>query len=197
MIEVTVTASRKSVNNLLRQLRNLRSGSSELGKALLIRMGLAALGKIQQNLVEKSKGGDGVDGAWKPLAASTIAKRQWKAGKGKTGKRRREATNAQVLILRETGALFNSLNPGVSGGGISSHLPGRKAHQIFRLDPGSVTIGTNRVGALYHHEGRLPPLPQRRLWPDPATWPKGWWDTMLDQGREGLLEVAQSILSRG
>jgi hypothetical protein len=196
MIEVTVTASRRSVQNLLRQLSNLSSGSSQLGKALLIRMGLAALANIQRNFALKAvPGGTGEDREqWHPHAPATIRKRMAKAVKGKSGKRRAKAAAAQILILRDTGLLFNSLTPGISTGG---HMPDRKAHQVFQLDPGSVTIGTSRVGALYNHEGRLPHLPQRRLWPAPRDWPKAWWSDVLSQGRQGLLEVAQAILSRG
>lgn len=197
MKEVVITASRSSVQKLLRQLQNLSSGSSEMGKAILIRMGLAALDKIHHDFADKADGGGGaLSQPWKPLAPSTIAKRRAKAVKGKRGRRRQEAGDAKIQILRDTGLLFNSLSPGIPGAA-SHHMPSRKARQVFRLNPGSVTIGTNRVGAIYHHEGRFPPLPQRRLWPAPEDWPKNWWSEILQQGREGLLEVAQTILSRG
>ncbi len=197
MNDVTVTVSRRTFNKFMRQLSNLSSGSSEMGKALLVRMGLAALGNIQRNFVMKAvPGGTGEDGqVWALHAAATIRKRMAKAVKGKKGKRRAAAAAGQILILRDTDALFNSLSPGA--GAKSNHMPSVKAHGIFRLDPGSVTVGTNRVGAIYHHEGRFPPLPQRRLWPAPVDWPKHWWDDVLASGREGLLEVAQTILSRG
>lgn len=87
--------------------------------------------------------------------------------------------NAQVPILIDTGALLESLSPGTSS-----------PDQVFRIDQGSVTIGTTRQGAMAHHRG-VPRrnLPQRRLWPDPDNWPESWWDDILNQIEQGLVEL--------
>ena len=90
--------------------------------------------------------------------------------------------NRQVEILRDTGPLFNSLSPGVAS-----------PHRVFRVSGTSVTIGTNRQGALDHHEGRKG-LPQRRLWPDPKNWPASWWADIIEQAKQGLIDVTLSSL---
>ena len=41
---------------------------------------------------------------------------------------------------------------------------------------------------------RLPPIPQRRLWGAPNTWPASWWDGLLDQLKEGVLEFAADLM---
>lgn len=88
-----------------------------------------------------------------------------------------------VEILRDTGLLLNSLSPGVAS-----------ADQIFRLAPGTVIIGTNRKGALFHHMGIPGRLPQRRLWPDPKRWPKSWRLDILEQLRQGMIDIMKEML---
>lgn len=90
--------------------------------------------------------------------------------------------NSQVEILRDTGILLNSLSPGVTS-----------AEQIFKVGPGEVIVGTNRVGASWHHEGKEN-CPQRRLWPEPDRWPSRWWDDILEQGRMGLIDVTIQLI---
>lgn len=98
----------------------------------------------------------------------------------------------QIEILRDTGLLKNSLSPGVSPDAASS-LPPRVKHQVFRLGKGEVIIGTNRTGALTHHKG-LGHVPQRRLWPLPSRWPARWWGMILDQLRQGVIEIVAHAL---
>lgn len=88
-----------------------------------------------------------------------------------------------VDILRDTGLLLSSLSPGV-----------RNEHSIFRVGAGEVVVGTDRKGAIYHHTG-VPArrLPQRRLWPDPSNWPNSWWADLIDQLRQGLIDIAAAI----
>lgn len=95
----------------------------------------------------------------------------------------------QVDILRDTGLLLNSLSPGVT--------PGNVEHQVFRMGPGEVVIGTNRKHALAHHEGIPGKLPQRRLWPEPSQWPQEWWDDIASQARQGYIDIFLSILRNG
>ncbi len=89
----------------------------------------------------------------------------------------------QVDILRDTGLLLNSLSPGHSGG-----------EQIFRVQPGAVIVGTNRKGAAAHHHGIPGRLPQRRLWPPPSAWPQSWWSDVLDQAKQGILDIAAQLV---
>ncbi len=89
----------------------------------------------------------------------------------------------QVEILRDTGLLLNSLSPGYGG-----------AEQVFRVYNGGVIVGTNRRGAAAHHRGIPGRLPQRRLWPDPSRWPASWWQDIMEQARQGLVDIAMSLL---
>lgn len=94
--------------------------------------------------------------------------------------------NRQVEILRDTGLLLNSLSPGVSS-----------AERIFRVENGAVIVGTNRKGAAQHHNGVPGRLPQRRLWPAPSSWPQSWWSDILDQAKQGLLDIATQLVKGG
>lgn len=89
----------------------------------------------------------------------------------------------QVEILRDSGLLLNSLSPGTSS-----------AEQVFRVGPGEVIVGTNRKGAAAHHNGVPGKLPQRRLWPAPSNWPASWWADVMDQAKQGLLDLAAQIV---
>ena len=91
--------------------------------------------------------------------------------------------NRQVDILRDTGLLLNSLSPGVN-----------TDVSIFRVIPGEVIVGTNRIGAAEHHEGIPGRLPQRRLWPEPRRWPSPWWLDIAEQGRQGLIDITLQLI---
>lgn len=88
----------------------------------------------------------------------------------------------KVDILRDTGLLLNSLSPGVS-----------HPNSVFRTAPGVVIVGTNRKGAAAHHKGIPGRLPQRRLWPLVSRWPASWWRDIMDQVKQGLLDLATNI----
>lgn len=89
----------------------------------------------------------------------------------------------QVDILRDTGLLLNSLSPGVAS-----------PNAVFRIGHGEVIVGTNRKGAAAHHHGVPGRLPQRRLWPEPRKWPATWWTGILEQLRQGLVDITASII---
>lgn len=89
----------------------------------------------------------------------------------------------QVEILRDTGLLLNSLSPGVNS-----------AEQIFRVGHGQVIVGTNRKGAASHHAGIPGRLPQRRLWPPVNKWPASWWQDILEQASQGILDLAMLLI---
>jgi hypothetical protein len=91
--------------------------------------------------------------------------------------------HAQVNILDDTGVLLDSLTP-------ESSAP----EQVFRVTPGQVEVGSNRVGASGHHAGIPGKLPQRRLWPAVGRWPASWWVDLLEQGRIGLMEIIFQLL---
>ena len=85
----------------------------------------------------------------------------------------------KVEILRDTGILLNSLSPGVNS-----------PEQIFKVEPGSVIVGTNRAGAAAHHAGsQRRNLPQRRLWPEVSSWPSHWWKKILEATRDAAVSI--------
>jgi hypothetical protein len=90
---------------------------------------------------------------------------------------------ARADILRDTGALLESLTPGAHSGA-----------QVFRVETGSVTIGTSRRGATAQHAGLPGRLPQRRLWPAPANWPPSWWRAVLLAARGKLTDLIVQLL---
>ncbi len=252
---VYVRASRADILQAIAAIPNAARGGGAAVTAMMVRLGLTALGHIRQAFIAKARGGtDEAGDRWKPLSPTTIAysrrhrKKQgspqqsrvfsrakvkpWipnsrgRAGyapsyaltdkqnarwwqlyrqglamfKGDKGRAARRAWfiskaegattlmeqygNAQVEILRDTGLLLNSLSPGVTGG-----------DQVFRTGPGEVIVGTNRKWAgIHHHGSRNGRIPQRRLWPDPSRWPSSWWLDLLEQGRQGLVDVAMQLL---
>lgn len=79
-----------------------------------------------------------------------------------------------LLILRDTDALWRSLQPGT-------------LYNVFRVLPGQCELGTSRPGATAHHAGAKN-LPQRRLWPHPRDWTSAWWQDVLSEARIGLMQ---------
>lgn len=95
----------------------------------------------------------------------------------------------RVQILIETGRLLNSLTPQATGTGAGD--------RVFRIEPGAVVIGTSRKGAAKHHHGNPGRrLPQRRLWPAPMKWPAGWWRSITDEVRRGVVEVITELATQ-
>lgn len=103
------------------------------------------------------------------------------------GKKSRKAVNrlimasAGALILRDTGDLFNSLEPYLGAIG-----------QIFNLGPGWVEIGTKKSYAKYHQSPEprklkadgTPILPRRPFIPDKI--PQSWYDDAVNTLRSIL-----------
>ncbi len=96
-----------------------------------------------------------------------------------------EYGGVQVDILRDTGLLLNSLSPGTAS-----------PEQVFRTETGVAIVGTNRKWAATHHRGIPGKLPQRRLWPEPKTWPESWWRDIIEQVHGGLLDIALFLARR-
>jgi hypothetical protein len=103
--------------------------------------------------------------------------------------------SAGVEILRDTGLLFNSLSPGVAADAGGTNPP-KPPHQVFRVSPGLVIVGTNRKGAASQHRGIPGRLPQRRLWPAPARWPASWWNELLEACTLGVADLIVYLLRR-
>ncbi len=95
--------------------------------------------------------------------------------------------NQQVEILRDTGLLLNSLSPAVAS----------SKYAVLQVGQGEVTVGTNRPWARTHHEGVPGKIPQRRLWPAPDRWPGSWWGAIIDQVRQGIVDITAELISRG
>jgi hypothetical protein len=179
---------RGTVPELYAVLNSLPAVARHAAPALRLRAATALLGRIKTAFVVKARGGtDAAGDRWKPLSPYTIARRR--RGRGK------DFQASDVEILRDTGELLTSLTPKVVVGDTPPVVP----KQVFRLEHASVIIGTNREWALDQHEGRphrVPPLPQRRLWPAPNRWPSSWWKELAEQGRDGLLAVLLFLLAR-
>src|SRR3989304_5315535 len=131
--------------------------------------------KVYGTTLARLKGKGFAVGDAKGLAAAQA----WITVKAAGGKTRLDTLGGrQVDILRDTGTLLNSLSPGKDGH--SGH-----ENQIFRLEAGSVIVGTNRKGAAAHHYGTSR-LPQRPLWPEPAKWPAYWWELLVGVAKSGI-----------
>ncbi len=96
-----------------------------------------------------------------------------------------EYGDTPVEILRDSGVLLNSLSPGI---------PGSVPDQVFRVSPGSVTVGTNRKWAGAHHRGVPGKIPKRPLWPSPDSWTEAWWSDILTQAKQGVLDILVNLL---
>ncbi|HUQ70369.1 MAG TPA: hypothetical protein VM165_12640 [Planctomycetaceae bacterium] len=132
-------------------------------REVLNTIGLQLLSFVQLDYSTKSTGGTGTDGiSWKPLAASTIARKQ---KRGKRNDRRKKQTTksgkarpgiGSTVIGIDTGLQRNSASPGFKapGGGNVLHVEGH-----------TVTVGFGRSYSKYFDE-------QRKLMPTtlPAEW---------------------------
>jgi phage gpG-like protein len=194
-VTIHTVANREDILKALRELPDVATGESELAQAMMTRIGLTVLGRIRHAFIVKARGGtDEAGNRWAPLRPYTIAMRGVR-GNSKTAraerKRRLQPKNFSkysartVEILRDTGALLNSLTP------LSA-----SSSQVFDVaHAGSVTIGTNLAYAAAHHEGDpRRNLPQRRLWPDPNDWPPTWWQDIHEQATQGIVEIATRLV---
>lgn len=138
------------------KLRRAKVAFGTQQQPVLEAMGVAVLSQSQQAYRVKSRGGMGSDGiTWKPLAASTIAKRNRRGKKNakrtttKSGKAR--PIGGTVSIGIDTGLQLNSASPGFKavGGG-----------NIMRLTNTSITVGYGRSYSVYFDEHR-PLLPDK------------------------------------
>jgi hypothetical protein len=231
---VYLRKSRQDIKAVLRQVPSACAGNvgqaNAAMRALLTRVGMAALSKIRQAFVVKARGGTDECGlSWPPLSPATIAYSRRHPGVLWPGKKRAPyapswmLTEAQrkrwwqlcrvggpayawvivksegaktligeygqtpVDILRDTGLLLNSLSPGI---------PTQQPNQVFTIGNGDVIVGTNRKWAAAHHNGIPGKLPKRRLWPEPRSWTSDWWDDIISQAKDGLVELTLFMIGR-
>jgi hypothetical protein len=89
-----------------------------------------------------------------------------------------------TAILRDTNRMFNSLSAGIADqpyAGIDAE------YQIFRPEPGIITVGTNVVYASTHQHGDDERnIPARPFFPEPGSIPAEWWEDMFDAARSAI-----------
>jgi hypothetical protein len=175
---IYVRAARDEVVKAIQHIPQEALSGSSVADAMMTRCGMTALGRIKRAFVTKARGGtDEAGEKWKPLSPVTIARRRHRTS---------PPPHMGTEILRDTGLLLNSLSPGIE-----------PALNVFRVLPGVVIVGTNRKWAWTHHRG-LPKrrIPQRRLWPSVDRWPSSWWLDILEQARQGLIDIAIQLIKR-
>jgi hypothetical protein len=91
-----------------------------------------------------------------------------------------------VDILRDTGVLFRSLSPSIAGF--------EPEGQVFEIEPGSVTVGTNIKP--YHHRGIPGKLPARPFWPLDGSIPDAWWSAMMNAVQKPIGAAIAAIVSQ-
>lgn len=167
-----------------------------VGRALKLRMGVALLSCVQTDFITKSRGGVGRDGIkWEPLKPETVARRRLgkadkRAVKGKSAKDRFAYLAARdVEILRDTGELFRSFEPGVED------RPSNADGQVFDLLADSVTVGTSKKP--WHHKGIPGRLPARPFWPPDGSLPPAWWRAVNEAAVTGVVRAVEAVLTRG
>lgn len=97
---------------------------------------------------------------------------------------------ADYDILRDTGILLNSLQPGIVTGGTYSPKEG----QVVESEGSILAVGTNVEYAATHHYGRKH-IPARPLWPKPSNVPQSWKTAFADAMQRGI-ERAVEIATR-
>lgn len=93
-----------------------------------------------------------------------------------------------VEILRDTSELFRSLTPGFED------QPSGADGQVFEVNLGSVTVGTNKKP--WHHRGVPGRLPARPFWPTDGVLPDPWNAALLDTLERGILRIIVLYLMR-
>lgn len=97
--------------------------------------------------------------------------------------------NRQVDILRDTGELFRSLNPGVED------RPSGADGQVFQVPPGRVIVGSNKK--TWHHAGIPGKLPARPLWPPDGKLPPPWTVAVCKAIERGIVRAIVLLVEGG
>jgi hypothetical protein len=99
---VTVRATPAQLARTLRNLPQSSRGTSAAAKVLLVRCGLALLGKIKEAFLAKARGGtDEAGERWKPLSPFTIAYSRRHPGLARKGKGKRTRLHHPSAILSQ------------------------------------------------------------------------------------------------
>lgn len=95
---VTVRSTRTAIRNALSSIPNIARSGGAVAHAMMVRVGLATLGRIRRAFIVKSRGGtDDAGDSWKPLSPKTIAySKTRRRGRSKT-ESRREVRPSQAL----------------------------------------------------------------------------------------------------
>jgi hypothetical protein len=114
-------------------------------------------------------------------ASAQAAQIAWATLKAAGAKTKLQVLGGRVVeMLRDTGRLFNSLSPALQG----------SADQVFRMEPGAVTVGTNVVYAARQHR-------MRPFWPVDGRLPEAWVQPVMDTLRRGIMEAVAVLMARG
>jgi Phage virion morphogenesis family len=165
-VVLTITVrTRKTRREVVRAVR--RACASPGTTAVTEAIGTALLGQVKETYLSRAQGHTDKTGLrWQPLSPVTV---------------KRKGSEHPILI--DTGRLLASLDT----------TPGAP-EQVFRTSDGRVDVGTLVPYAVFHHEGKPPKLPQRRLWPRPAQWSGDFWAAILSRARDALAgEIAKEI----
>ncbi len=163
------TGTRAELLAALRNLPAALAGNAPdplgLARPVQLRVGVAALTAIHDAFIVKSGGGTGSDGiTWPPLKAAPAAR----------------STGALV----KSGDLLRSLEPGYGD------EPSGAADQVFRLEPGAVTVGTSERKADWHQFGTKT-IPPRAIVPPDGELPAAWEPAIEDAALAGVVEAVE------
>lgn len=142
-------------------------------------VGNTVLDLIQRNFKDKMQGRGGYDGIpWHELAKMTLKLK------------RPQAPYTKFDILAETGALFDSLEPG------SHEVPSGAVNQVFDFLTEGVRVGSKGPKADAHQEGREDTnLPARPFVPDDI--PAAWYPDIEFAMEEGIEAVIAKMVANG
>lgn len=142
-------------------------------------VGNAVLDLIQRNFKDKMQGGGGYDNIpWQELAKMTLKLK------------RPVAPYTKFDILAETGALYDSLEPG------SHEVPSGAVNQVFDFLPAGVRVGSKDPKADAHQEGREDTnLPARPFVPEDL--PDKWLPNIEFAMEEGIQAVIERMVANG
>ncbi len=175
----TRASLKRSLALIPKVLTGLHNDSLGLCEVFYGHIGNAVLAEIRGAYLVKLEGGLGSDGIrWAELAVATVAKR-------------RRAGREDSDILIETGALLQSLRPGVG------HLPLGNPDQVFDIKPGSVTVGTQNERADWHQNGSPGRMPARPIVPPDGKLPPAWEEPVERAVEEAMTKVIEMVCAAG
>lgn len=176
---------KSELERIRKHLKATRQQMAKRKAELLETMGVQLLADAQLDYLTKSKGGTGKDGvAWKPLAPSTIRKKN-RRGSQKTGRKTKSGKSlpgpTQSDIGVDSGLQRASASPGFIG-------PDGKGGNFFQQDENGVTVGYNREYS-EHFDAARPLLPDEL----PQEWQEhqeqivtDWAEKLLEEGIGGI-----------